>query len=212
MSRKEKSIELLNKAVADELLAVHQYMYFHFRCDDMGYDLLSGLFKRTAIQEMMHVEQLSERILFLKGEVEMKTSGDVQKIHEPKEMLELATAMEEGSVNDYNAWAQECAANADAVSKKLFETLVAEEEVHQDQYETELDNLEKFGANYLALQSVERSKSVAVGTAPAGEYMIKKATQNGSLFFTSGFINNRNDWAYVTSSEPTATITMQKIH
>ena len=29
MSRKEKSIELLNKAVADELLAVHQYMYFH---------------------------------------------------------------------------------------------------------------------------------------------------------------------------------------
>ena len=169
MSRKEKSIELLNKAVADELLAVHQYMYFHFRCDDMGYDLLSGLFKRTAIQEMMHVEQLSERILFLKGEVEMKTSGDVQKIHEPKEMLELATAMEEGSVNDYNAWAQECAANADAVSKKLFETLGAEEEVHQDQYETELDNLEKFGANYLALQSVERSKSVAVGTAPAGE-------------------------------------------
>ena len=43
----------------------------------------------------------------------MKTSGDVQKIHEPKEMLELATAMEEGRVNDYNAWAQECAANAE---------------------------------------------------------------------------------------------------
>ena len=169
MSKKEKSIELLNRAVGDELLAVHQYMYFHFRCDDMGYDLLSGLFKRTAIQEMMHVEQLSERILFLKGEVEMVVSGEVKKIHEPKEMLELATAMEIGSVNDYNAWAQECAANADAVSKKLFEALVGEEEIHQDQYETELDNLEKFGANYLALQSVERSKSVATGAAPAGE-------------------------------------------
>lgn len=169
MSKKEKSIELLNRAVGDELLAVHQYMYFHFRCDDMGYDLLSGLFKRTAIQEMMHVEQLAERILFLKGEVEMVVSGEVKKIHDPKEMLELATAMEIGSVNDYNAWAQECAANADAVSKKLFEALVGEEEVHQDQYETELDNLEKFGANYLALQSVERSKSVATGAAPAGE-------------------------------------------
>ena len=169
MAKKEKSIELLNRAVGDELLAVHLYMYFHFRCDDMGYDLLSGLFKRTAIQEMMHVEQLAERILFLKGEVEMVVSGEVKKIHEPKEMLELATAMEVGSVNDYNAWAKECAENADAVSKKLFEALVAEEEVHQDQYETELDNLEKFGANYLALQSVERSKSVATGAAPAGE-------------------------------------------
>ncbi len=65
MSRKEKSIELLNKAVADELLAVHQYMYFHFRCDDMGYDLLSGLFKRTAIQEMMHVETAFRTYLVL---------------------------------------------------------------------------------------------------------------------------------------------------
>lgn len=30
MSRKEKSIELLNKAVADELLAVHQLHVFSF--------------------------------------------------------------------------------------------------------------------------------------------------------------------------------------
>ena len=40
---KKKSIELLNKAIADELGAVHQYMYFHFHCDDQGYDLLAAL-------------------------------------------------------------------------------------------------------------------------------------------------------------------------
>lgn len=163
MSKREKSIELLNKAVADELLAVHQYMYFRFRCDDMGFDLVSNLFKRVAIQEMMHVEQLAERILFLKGEVEMKVSGQVLKIHDVKGMLEQAVKMETGSVDDYNKWANECAANADSVSKKLFEALTAEEEVHQDQFETELDNLEKFGDHYLALQSIERSKSVAIG-------------------------------------------------
>ncbi len=54
--------------------------------------------------------------------------------------------------------------NADSVSKKLFGTLTVEKEVHQDQFETELDNLEKFGDHYLALQSIERSKSVATGT------------------------------------------------
>ena len=53
----KKSIELLNKAIADELSAVHQYMYFHFHCDDQGYDLLAGLFKKTAIEEMMHIER-----------------------------------------------------------------------------------------------------------------------------------------------------------
>lgn len=168
MSKREKSIELLNKAVNDELLAVHQYMYFHFVCDDMGYDLLSNLFRRTAIQEMMHVEQLSERILFLKGEVEMKVAGEVKKIHDAREMLNIAANMEIQSVEDYNRWANECAANADSVSKKLFETLTADEEIHQDQYETELENLQKFGDHYLALQSVERSKSVATGM-PAAE-------------------------------------------
>ena len=165
--KREKSIELLNKAVADELQAVHQYMYFHFLLDDMGYDLLAGLFKKTAIEEMMHVEKLAERILFLKGDVEMKVGGDIKKIHEPKEMVKCAAGMEDESQNEYNEWANECAANADSASKKIFEELVLDEERHFDQYDTELDNIEKFGEKYLALQSIERSKAVSAraGTA-----------------------------------------------
>ena len=114
----EKSIELLNKAVADELSAVHQYMYFHFHCDDQGYDLLASLFKKTAIDEMIHVEHLAERILFLKGDVEMGVTDKVQKIHDVKAMLELAAKMEQESAREYNLWANECSANADSVSKK----------------------------------------------------------------------------------------------
>jgi bacterioferritin len=158
---KEKSIELLNKAIADELSAVHQYMYFHFLCDDQGYDLLANLYRRTAIEEMLHVEKLAERILFLKGEVEMTVAHDVKKIHVVREMLELARQMEESSARDYNLWANECAQNADSATKKIFEALVDDEERHYDQYDVELENLEKFGDNYLALQSIERSKNQA---------------------------------------------------
>jgi len=160
---KTKSIELLNKAVADELAAVHQYMYFHFHCDDQGYDLLAGLFRRTAIEEMMHIEKLAERILFLKGEVEMLAAHPVKKIHDVKEMLELASKMETESARDYNIWANECAQNADSATKKIFELLVEDEERHFDQYDKEMDNLVKFGDNYLALQSIERSKNLAGG-------------------------------------------------
>lgn len=160
---KEKSIELLNKAVADELTAVHQYMYFHFHCDDQGYELLAGLFKKTAIEEMLHIERLAERIIFLKGEVEMVASSHVEKIHDVKKMLDLAADMETSSANDYNRWALECSKNADSVSKTLFESLVVDEETHFDQYDEEIDNLAKFGDNYLALQSIERSKNRAAG-------------------------------------------------
>jgi bacterioferritin len=160
---KTKSIELLNRAVADELAAVHQYMYFHFHCDDQGYDLLAGLFRRTAIEEMMHIEKLAERILFLKGEVNLKASEEVKKIHEVGEMLNMASDMETQSARDYNLWANECSANADSVSKKLFELLVEDEERHFNQYDTEMENMKKFGDSYLALQSIERSKNLASG-------------------------------------------------
>jgi bacterioferritin len=162
----KKSIELLNKAVGDELTAVHQYMYFHFHCDDQGYDLMANLFKRTAIAEMLHIERLAERILFLTGEVEMTATDKVQKLKDVEAMLKLAAKMEEDSAREYNIWANECAANADSVSKQLFESLVTEEETHFDQYDTELDNLKKFGPNYLALQSIERSKGRDTGNAP----------------------------------------------
>jgi bacterioferritin len=164
----EQSIVLLNKAVADELAAVHQYMYFHFHCDDQGYDLLALLFKKTAIEEMMHVERLAERILFLKGDVKMEVGGAIRPLREVRQMLECAAGMEESSAKDYNAWAAESGANADAISKRLFEDLVADEERHYDQYATERENLEKFGDRYLALQSIERSKTVAARPGTAG--------------------------------------------
>ena len=159
----KKSIEILNKAVGDELSAVHQYMYFHFLCDDQGYDLLAGLFKKTAIEEMIHVERLAERFLFLKGDVVMKVKDEVQQIKEVEKMLELAAKMEQESAHEYNVWANESAANNDSASKQLFESLVADEERHFDQYDTEADNLKKFGDRYLALQSIERSKNISVG-------------------------------------------------
>jgi bacterioferritin len=161
----EKSIDLLNKAVADELAAVHQYMYFHFHCEDQGYELLAGLFIKTAIEEMGHIERCAERILFLGGEVEMVAAMPVEKIHDVRKMLELARKMEEESAKDYNVWANECAANADSGSKQVFEGLVDDEERHFDQYDIEMVNIDKFGEGYLALQSIERSKNLASGPA-----------------------------------------------
>lgn len=151
---RERSIELLNKAVADELAAVHQYMYFHFHLDDQGFGPLSTLFKRTAITEMGHVEKLAERILFLKGEVNMAVSGPVELIADPAGMLAKACGMEQGSANDYNQAAQECGTNLDAATKGVFEALVADEEGHFDEFDKQLAHINSFGPTYLALQSL----------------------------------------------------------
>lgn len=159
---KTKSIHLLNQGVADELQAVHQYMYFHFHLDDQGFKPLSALFKRIAIQEMGHVEALAERILFLKGDVEMVPAGPVEKILDPEAILVKVMAMEEDGIRTYNQAALECGANADSASKQIFEQLVRDEEGHFDQYEKQHDNIKRFGLSYLALQSF------GAGTVQAG--------------------------------------------
>ena len=159
-----KSIELLNRAVADELSAVHQYMYFHFHLDDQGFGPLALLYKRTAIEEMMHIERLAERILFLKGEVELVPRAcAVEKITEPEKVLAKAVAMEGQSISDYNEWAKVCAAHSDAQSKQLFESLIADEERHQDQYEKQMENIRRFGPSYLALQAMSAPADAAEG-------------------------------------------------
>lgn len=150
---KEKSIQLLNKGVADELQAIHQYMFFHFHLNDQGLGPLAALFKRVAIQEMGHLEHFAERTLFLKGEVEMPPGGPVEKITEPEAILDKAMAMEQDGIQTYNQAAIECSANADSASKQLFEQLVADEEGHLDQFEQQRDNIKRFGPSYLALQS-----------------------------------------------------------
>ncbi len=157
----EKSIGLMNQAMADELAAIDQYMYFHFHCDDQGFDLLAGLFKQTAIQEMLHAERIAERILFLKGEVEMKRQQDVVTVHDIAKMLELSKKLEEDAVVMYNKFANECSAAGDNVSKKLFEDLAEQEEGHFDNFDTQEEHLEKFGEQFLALQSIERSRKVS---------------------------------------------------
>jgi bacterioferritin len=153
MLNRQTSIDLLNKAVADELAAVHQYLYFHFHLEDQGLGPLAMLFRATAVQEMGHIAALSERILFLKGDVTLQASAGVERIQDPVAILEKAMKMEESSIVDYNNFAIECSKAADAKTKQHFESLVTDEERHFDSFEKQLENIRRFGANYLALQS-----------------------------------------------------------
>ena len=164
----KESIHLLNEGVADELSAVHQYMYFHFHCNDQGYALLAGLFKSQAIDEMLHAEGLAERILFLGGDVEMATNQEVQKILDAADMLERAKSMEEAAIRMYNGSAKTCADLGDRGTMKIFEELITAEEGHYDNFQTQEGHLRKFGEQYLALQSFDGSKQASQPGAAEG--------------------------------------------
>src|SRR3990170_170525 len=81
----EKIIEALNKARADELAAIIQYMKHHYEAEGLESPEIIDLFKKTAIDEMRHAESLGERIVYLGGEPTkvpspIKTGGDLRRM------------------------------------------------------------------------------------------------------------------------------------
>ena len=76
-----KSIELLNKAVADELLAIHQYMNQHYGLDDSDFGELAAQVKEDGKTQVLPALNPSERrvihmILQEDKEIRSRSVGD----------------------------------------------------------------------------------------------------------------------------------------
>lgn len=159
---RKKSVEVLNRAVAEELTALHQYMYFHFHLEDMGYKPLADMFHRISIQEMIHVERFAEHILYLGGDVKIALGKPVEYIKDDvAKMLAYSDSLEQMTITHYNEYINICSEEGDHVTKRLFEEILEQEERHEDIFSTESDNLGKFGDTLLALNAIETTKESA---------------------------------------------------
>lgn len=161
-NRYARSIERLNEAVKMEIATSLQYMYFHVHFEDAGYEYLAKLMKHTSITEMRHIEELSERIMYLEGDVEMNPVEKTLQITNVSEALTFAMNVEQTTIDKYNEWSRLCSAEDDAVTHRIFQNLAEQEEEHLDMFRTELQNMKDYGEQtYLALQSIAHSKALA---------------------------------------------------
>ena len=152
------SIDLLNDAVGKEIATSLQYMYFLTHFEDDRYQYLSKIMREISIAEMRHIEEFSDRILFLQGDVDMNASFSTRLVTDVKEMLRMAMQLEQSTIDSYNEASRFASENKDAVTHKMFQDIIVEEEQHLDTFRTELQNLIDYGEEYLALQSAAGSK------------------------------------------------------
>ena len=160
-TKHQVSIDLLNDAVGKEIATSLQYMYFHTHFEDARYRYLSRIMREISIAEMRHIEEFADRILFLEGDVDMNPSFRTRQITDVEEMLRMAMQLEQSTIDAYNEASRIASEHKDAVTHKMFQDIIAEEEQHFDTVRTELQNLLDYGEKYLALQSVAGSKQTA---------------------------------------------------
>ncbi len=149
-ARKEKVVEALNRARAMELMAISQYMNQHYNLDDMDYGDLAAKVKLIAIDEMRHAEMFAERIKELGGEPTVEPEGGVMKGQKVDAIFPFNTKLEDDTIDSYNQFIQVCRENGDAISMKLFETIVDEEQVHLNYFSNVSDHIKTLGAAYLS--------------------------------------------------------------
>ena len=89
-----KSIALLNDALRKEIATSLQYMYFHVRLEDAGYEYLAKYMFKVSISEMHHAEHIAERILFLGGDADMNPCDPTRQLTDVGDMLQLAVKLE----------------------------------------------------------------------------------------------------------------------
>jgi bacterioferritin len=153
MKGDSKVIELLNKTLGNELIAINQYFLHSRMYKDWGLKELADHEYEESIDEMKHADSLIERILFLEGLPNMQNLGKLLIGENTEEMLQCDLKLEIIAVKDLREAVIYCESVNDFVSRDLFESILAAEEEHIDWLETQLGLIEKVG-----IQNYQQSK------------------------------------------------------
>ena len=146
-------VDLLNDALTFELTVTNTYFLHARMLDNWGFAKLGKVFYDLSIDEMRDADDLINRILMFDGHPNVQRLGSIQVGESAEEMLRLALDSERAAVGQFNSSAQECHELGDHGSAAVFEEMVRDEEKHADWFESQLDAIERVGAEqYLAQQ------------------------------------------------------------
>jgi bacterioferritin len=153
MKGKAEVLEVLQKALSEELQAISQYFLHGEMQSNWGYKRLYAEIKKQSIGEMKHAEELIERILFLEGTPDLNSIPKLKVGKTVEQQLQNDLDLEKGAVAEYNQYIAVARKAGDNASADLLDALLKDEEEHVDFLEAQLGMIKELGlANYLAQQ------------------------------------------------------------
>jgi len=140
-----KTIEFLQKAVAMELTAAHQYQLHAHVLEDWGLSKLAVQMRAEMQEELGHLDAFMERIMFLKGTPELAFGKPPKRAATLVDMFKSDLADEEEAIACYTSAAQHANEIGDIGTRTLFEKIVLDEEGHKSWLELQLGLIERLG-------------------------------------------------------------------
>ncbi|MCK7521840.1 MAG: hypothetical protein MZV64_31260 [Ignavibacteriales bacterium] len=148
--RKEKVIEVLNKARSMELHAIHQYMNQHYNLGNWDYGDMAAKVKLIAIDEMRHAEMFADRVEELGGQPTTEAAAKSVKGQKVEVIFPFDANQEDNTMARYNEFLLVCRENGDSISVKLFEMIIDEEQIHFNYFDNVSEHIKNLDGTYLA--------------------------------------------------------------
>jgi bacterioferritin len=140
-----KVIEYLNNGLRHELTSINQY-WLHYRLlANWGLLEMAKVWRKESIEEMVHADLITDRIIFLDGFPNMQVLDPLRIGQNVQEVIDCDLATEMTARALYQEAATYCHQVEDYVTRDLFESLMKDEEHHIDFLETQLDLIKRIG-------------------------------------------------------------------
>jgi bacterioferritin len=135
---REKVLQLLNEALATELVCVLRYRHDYFMARGIHSSAVATEFLEHATEELAHADQLAERIVQLGGEPDFNPNSITGRSHAEyrigktlQEAIRENLVAERIAIDSYREMVQ-FIGESDPTTRRMLEEILAAEEEHAD--------------------------------------------------------------------------------
>ena len=144
---RETVIKLLNEALATEIVCVLRYRRHYFMAAGINAESVAAEFLQHSNEEQGHADQISQRIVQLKGEPNLNPDGLLTRSHAEyvegetlTDMIKEDLVAERIAIDSYREMIT-YGGNDDPTSRRMMEGILAVEEEHADDLVTLLEKM-----------------------------------------------------------------------
>jgi bacterioferritin len=142
-------LELLNEALATELVCILRYKRHYFMASGINADAVAQEFLQHANEEQMHADQIAARIVQLQGEPNFSPEGLAARSHaeyvegdDLVDMIKEDLVAERIAIDSYSEMIR-YVGDKDPTTRRMMEGILAMEEEHADDLASLLEDLQK---------------------------------------------------------------------
>lgn len=160
MTIQPRSLENLQKALALEMTAIHQYMLHAHVLEDWGLDVLAAKMREEMAEELGHAGRFIDRILFLDGDPKVEATKTPEVATALENLFAADLQEETGAIGFYSDAARAASEDRDVGTRVLFEEILLDEEGHEGWLAQQLELLKRMGEpTYMARNMSDVAKS-----------------------------------------------------